>query len=77
MLKNQRKNYTFLKIFKEILRFFQNFLKSYRNVRENLGKNWENFLKYGFLWGSGGKAPRNLAEILKKLVKNQCKTAKF
>ena len=42
MLKKQWKFYNFLKIFKEISRFFEIFLKGYRNIRENLGKNFEN-----------------------------------
>ena len=37
------KNLQFLKFLKEILRFFENFLKLYRIFRENLGKNLENF----------------------------------
>ena len=32
-----------MKILKEILRFFEDFLKFYRYFRENLGKNLENF----------------------------------
>ena len=28
--------------FKEILRYFENFLKSHRNIRENLWSNLEN-----------------------------------
>ena len=39
-VKKSMKIYNFLKILKEILRFFENFFKFYRNFPENL---WENF----------------------------------
>ena len=42
MLKNQWKINTFLKDLKEGLRFFERFLKSYRNFRENLRENLAN-----------------------------------
>ena len=42
-VKNQWKMYSFLKVFKEILRFFEKFLKFYRNFREILGKNLDKF----------------------------------
>ena len=45
MLKNNEKNYNFWKIFKEILRFFENCLKFYPHFRGNLGEN----LEYGFV----------------------------
>ena len=38
-----------MKIYKEILRFFEIFLKFYRNFRENLGKNFRKFWKYAFV----------------------------
>ena len=41
-IKKQWKCYNCLKTFKEILRFFEIFLKFYRNIRENLGKKLEN-----------------------------------
>ena len=37
------KNHYFLKFLKEILLFFENYLKFYRNFRGNLGKNLESF----------------------------------
>ena len=43
MLKNQWKFYKCLKIYREMLRFFEIFWKFYRNFRENLGENLENF----------------------------------
>ena len=49
-------------MFKEILRFFENFLKFYRNFRENLGKNLENFGNMDLL-GVRGRSPPNLAKI--------------
>ena len=37
------KNLQLLKIFKEILRIVENFLKFYRKFRDNLWKNLDNF----------------------------------
>ena len=47
-----------MKIFKEILRLFENFWKVYGTFSENLGKNLENF----------GNMNSRTTEIIKKLV---------
>ena len=60
LLKNQLKNYNFLKIFKEILRFFEIFLQFSRNLHENLGKNLENF---GNMDLNGVEASENIKKI--------------
>ena len=63
-----------MKIFKEILRFFENFLKIYRNIRENLGKNLENMDFQGVC----GAGPREANEyITKKLVEKSMETDKI
>ena len=43
IFKNAMKNLYFLKILKEILRFFEKILKLSRNLSKNLGENLENF----------------------------------
>ena len=55
MLRNQWKIYNFVKIFKEISRLFEKFLKFYRNFSENLGK----IEKIWICWGFRGGAPRS------------------
>ena len=48
------------------MRFFENFLKFYRNFRENSGKKFRKFWKYGFVVG-WGRSPPKQAKILKKI----------
>ena len=62
MLKKQWKFYTFLKIYMKNFAIFENFLKFYRNFRENLGKILGIWICRGF----GGRSPSKLAKILKK-----------
>ena len=62
-------------VFKEILRFFENFLKFYRNIRENLGKNLENMDLYGVR--GGGRSPPKLAKLFKKLVEKSLENCKI
>ena len=69
MLKKQFKIYNFLKICKEILRFFEIYLNFYRNFRENLGKI-KKLWKYGFV---GVEANENI----KKLVDISMETCKI
>ena len=54
---------------KEFCDCLKHFLKFYRNFRENLGKNLENF-------GNNFGAPK-LAKLLKTKSKNQWKPANF
>ena len=60
------KNLNFLKIVQEIQRLFEIFLKFYRNFREHLGKNLENF---GNMDSQGvrGAEPPEASENIKKL----------
>ena len=51
--KKAMKKFQSFKIFKKISRFFQNFIKFYRILGENLDKNLEN-LEICILVGSGG-----------------------
>ena len=53
-------------MFKEILRFFENFLKFYRNFRENVGKILA-ILEIWIYRGFRGRSPQKLAKILKKI----------
>ena len=73
MLKNQWKIYNFLRILKEILRFFEKF---YRNFRENLGKKFRKSWKYGFVGGPGAEPPE-ASENYKKLVEKSLETCKI
>ena len=57
------------------MRFFEKFLKFYRNLRENLGENLENFGNM-HLWGLGGGAPE-CSKIIKNLVKKSMETCKL
>ena len=68
------KIYNFLRILKENLRYFE---KYYRNFREKLGKNLENFWNMGgFLEGSGAEPP-DASENFKKLVEKSLETCKI
>ena len=51
-----------MKCLKEIFQSFENFLKWYRNFRENLGKNLENFGNM-HLEGVRGGAPEVIESI--------------
>ena len=64
--------YNFLKILKEILRFFENVEKFYPNFRENVGKNLENFGNMD-LQGVRGGSPE-ASENIKKLVEKSMET---
>ena len=67
------KNLQFLKILKEVLRFF---VKFYRNSRENLGKYSENFGNM-HLYGVLGAEPPEASEIIKNLVEKSMETCKL
>ena len=73
MLKNQWKFYNF---FEHFSGNFAIFWKCNRNFRENLGKNLENF-GHMDLYVVLGAEPREASENIKKMSKNQWKTAKF
>ena len=63
-------NYNFLKICKEILRFFENLSKFSRKFREKLRKFW----KYGFVTGSAAELPPKLAKLFKKVTEKSMET---
>ena len=62
-----------MKIFKELLRFFEFFLKFYRNFPENLGKNLENFGNMDFK-GVPRWEPPDASENIKKLAEKSMET---
>ena len=55
-----------MQFFKEIFRFFEIFLKFYRNFRHTFWKNFDNF-EYMDLWGVLGAEPPNIAKIGRKI----------
>ena len=65
-----------MKIYKEILRAFDNLLKCYRNFRENLGQNLEN-LEIWICMGSGGAEPHEANENIKELVEKSTENCKI
>ena len=57
----------FLKILKDILRFFEKFLKILTKFSQKFSEKFRKFWKYAFLGGSGGAEPPDASEIIKKI----------
>ena len=59
------------------MRFFENFLKFYRNFRENLGKILENFGNMDLYRVRGAEPPEAASENVKKVVEKSMENCKI
>ena len=67
----------FLKILKDILRFFEKFLKILTKFSQKFSEKFRKFWKYAFLGGSGERSLPTLAKLLKKLGEKSTETGNF